>query len=191
MSQGGESDAFNLQHQIRNNANELQDYLRDLDSWEQDSKKKDQSLTANRSILKPNLPPIRTTRAASSSQSKPVEQGKPKKSKQTQPPKKSDGKGRISSYDYGAWDRLDVDNALKEMDSSSECESESSSGEEKDSREDENQDVWREERAEKERQRGQLQSILKFLCPNYFYNMIMPPPPPPNKIISISMVSRA
>ncbi len=41
-----------MQMQIRNNASDLQDYLKDLETWETDVKKTDTSLSNQKSILK-------------------------------------------------------------------------------------------------------------------------------------------
>ena len=41
-----------MQMQIRRNAEDLQSYLKDLDSWENDIKQKDQGLTRHKPILK-------------------------------------------------------------------------------------------------------------------------------------------
>ena len=41
-----------LQMQLRQNNEELTDYLKGLDDWEEEMKEKDQSLSRNKSILK-------------------------------------------------------------------------------------------------------------------------------------------
>lgn len=41
-----------MQMRIRNNAGDLQDYLKGLDNWEEDMKKKDASLSKQKPILK-------------------------------------------------------------------------------------------------------------------------------------------
>lgn len=41
-----------MQMQLRNNADELQDYLKDLESWEEDIKERDKKLTKQKPILK-------------------------------------------------------------------------------------------------------------------------------------------
>ena len=41
-----------MQMRIRNNAGDLQDYLKGLDSWEEQIKKKDASLSRQKPILK-------------------------------------------------------------------------------------------------------------------------------------------
>lgn len=41
-----------MQMQIKNNASDLQDYLKGLESWEEDMKEKDAALSKHKSILK-------------------------------------------------------------------------------------------------------------------------------------------
>ena len=41
-----------MQMQIRNNASDLQDYLKGLEDWEADVKEKDAALSSHKSILK-------------------------------------------------------------------------------------------------------------------------------------------
>lgn len=44
--------AGRMQNQLRQNNEELLDYLKGLESWEEEMREKDQSLSKNRSILK-------------------------------------------------------------------------------------------------------------------------------------------
>ena len=46
------SRATAMQLQLRHNAEDLQDYLRDLETWESEIKKKDDSLRRQKPILK-------------------------------------------------------------------------------------------------------------------------------------------
>ncbi|RDD43799.1 RNA polymerase II-associated protein 3 [Trichoplax sp. H2] len=97
---------FSLQQQVRQNQEELQDFLRDLNSWEDKIKKKDQELSVNKegSSDKKNLPPVRN---------RPIKQTKEEIKKPTN--KQSDKRtesSRISSYDYRSWDKFNVDEAL-------------------------------------------------------------------------------
>ena len=46
------SRAATMQLQLRHNAEDLQDYLRDLETWESEIKKKDDSLRRRKPILK-------------------------------------------------------------------------------------------------------------------------------------------
>ena len=45
-----------LQMQLRQNNEELTDYLKGLDDWEEEMKEKDQSLSKNKSILREVIP---------------------------------------------------------------------------------------------------------------------------------------
>ena len=157
-----ESKAFDLQHQVRNNAQDLQDYLRELDNWEHDSKKKDKSISTSKSILKPTIPPVRSSKGNISKQEQqpqPQQSQKGNKKSSKKPKKKGE---RISAYDYRAWDKLDVEKALNEMTSS---ESSDSAPESLDSdsagvRDDDSQEEMAEKRAEAERQIGQFISTV-------------------------------
>eukprot|EP00058_Branchiostoma_floridae_P009034 XP_002594522.1 hypothetical protein BRAFLDRAFT_124991 [Branchiostoma floridae] len=124
--------ALEIQMQVRQNASEMQDFLKDLDSWEDDIKKKDEALKTQKEGHEPVLPPIRN-RAASKKKKKKVkteekkeETGAGQQNGQQKKPK------RISGYDYRSWDKFDVDQELEKLEdeqkeSSSEYESESDS----------------------------------------------------------------
>ncbi|CAH1266025.1 RPAP3 [Branchiostoma lanceolatum] len=124
--------ALEIQMQVRQNASEMQDFLKDLDSWEDDIKKKDEQLKTQKEGHEPVLPPIRNRATAK----------KKKKKVKTEEKKEETGAGqqngqqkkpkRISGYDYRSWDKFDVDQELEkledeEKESSSEYESESDS----------------------------------------------------------------
>ena len=144
-----ESNAFNLQHQVRNNANEIQDYMRELDNWERDIKKKDQSLSTSKSILKPSIAPVRNTTTKQHKQQQQQETSPKKEEKKTK-------KEKIPGYDYSAWDKLDVESALQDIDSSSESETVlESEGSEK-------EEDYQKEKAESERQVGLF--VCLFVC---------------------------
>ncbi|XP_054844720.1 RNA polymerase II-associated protein 3 [Eublepharis macularius] len=99
--------AIELQLQVRQNAEELQDFVKDLESWEKDIKEKDSDLMRQSGTLEKDLPPIRN------------EAYKKKKSKIKAVSKKTteeNRKNRIKSYDYEAWGKLDVDKILEELD---------------------------------------------------------------------------
>ena len=150
-----ESKAFDLQHQVRNNAQDMQDFLRDLDNWEQDSKEKDKSLSSDKSILKPTIPPVRSSTGNPSKQQQPQSHKVDKKSSK-KAKKKGEQKERISAYDYKAWDKLDVESALNEIGTSSESDSapESLDSDSGGVRED-SQEEMAQKRAETERQIGE------------------------------------
>ncbi|XP_004693237.1 PREDICTED: RNA polymerase II-associated protein 3 [Condylura cristata] len=100
--------AVELQLQVKQNAEELQDFMRDLENWEKDIKQKDTELRRQNGVPEENLPPIRNGNFR-----------KKKKVKAKQSPKKAkdeNTKNRIKSYDYEAWAKLDVDSILDELD---------------------------------------------------------------------------
>jgi tetratricopeptide (TPR) repeat protein len=103
-------DMVKLQRNLRLNQAELSDYLSDLNSWEDDIKKKDEvikGIDEPSSIPASVVPPPRST---------------VKKSKQNQPTKPaaktSDKKEKIRSNDYQAWDKFDVEEACEQIDDS-------------------------------------------------------------------------
>uniref|UniRef100_A0A670XWU4 RNA polymerase II-associated protein 3 n=1 Tax=Pseudonaja textilis TaxID=8673 RepID=A0A670XWU4_PSETE len=99
--------AIELQLQIRQNAEELQDFVKDLESWEKDIKEKDHDLRHQSGTAEKDLPPIRN------------EAYKKKKSKVKTVSKQTsekNEKNKIKSYDYEAWAKLDVDKILEEFD---------------------------------------------------------------------------
>ncbi|KAM6435962.1 RNA polymerase II-associated protein 3 isoform 2-T4 [Liasis olivaceus] len=99
--------AIELQLQIRQNAEELQDFVKDLECWEKDIKEKDHDLRCQSGIAEKDLPPIRN------------EAYKKRKSKVKTVSKKTteeNKKNKIKSYDYEAWGKLDVDKILEELD---------------------------------------------------------------------------
>uniref|UniRef100_A0A8C0GJ40 RNA polymerase II-associated protein 3 n=1 Tax=Chelonoidis abingdonii TaxID=106734 RepID=A0A8C0GJ40_CHEAB len=99
--------ALELQLQMKQNAEELHDFVRELESWEKDVKQMDSELRKQSGAPEKNLPPIRN------------EAYKKKKSKAKVPSKKTteeNKKNKIKSYDYEAWGKLDVDKILEELD---------------------------------------------------------------------------
>ncbi|XP_042671578.1 RNA polymerase II-associated protein 3 isoform X1 [Centrocercus urophasianus] len=100
--------ALELQLQIKQNAEELQDFMRELESWEKDIKEVDSELRKQSGVPEENLPPIRNKTFK-----------KKKKSKSKVPSKtttEENKKNKIKSYDYEAWGKLDVDKILEELD---------------------------------------------------------------------------
>ncbi|XP_009879141.1 PREDICTED: RNA polymerase II-associated protein 3 isoform X2 [Charadrius vociferus] len=100
--------ALELQLQMKQNAEELQDFMRELESWEKDIKEVDSELRKQSGVPEENLPPIRNKAFK-----------KKKKSKSKIPSKittDENKKNKIKSYDYEAWGRLDVDKILEELD---------------------------------------------------------------------------
>ncbi|CAD5119254.1 DgyrCDS7884 [Dimorphilus gyrociliatus] len=90
-----------FQQQMRENSTEYQDFLKDLDGWTDDIKKKDEKLKTVNIEEKSQLPPIRNSLS------------KKKTKKKSREPKNTN---RISGFDFKSWDKYDVDKALEEVD---------------------------------------------------------------------------
>ncbi|KAJ8245472.1 hypothetical protein GJAV_G00271110 [Gymnothorax javanicus] len=118
----GGSKAVELQLQMRQNAEELHDFVKELDSWETDIKKRDEELRRGSAEEphKQNLPPIRN---------KDFRQKKKKTKLSTKDTNNQLKQSRIKSYDYQSWDKFDVDKALESMDKDESPDSESDSEE--------------------------------------------------------------
>ncbi|XP_036312781.1 RNA polymerase II-associated protein 3 isoform X3 [Pipistrellus kuhlii] len=103
--------AIELQLQVKQNAEELQDFMRDLENWEEDIKQKDMELRRQNGAPEENLPPIRNRNFRKKKKGKAKESSKKTKDENT--------KNRIKSYDYEAWAKLDVESILDELDKES------------------------------------------------------------------------
>nr|XP_060633534.1 RNA polymerase II-associated protein 3 [Anolis sagrei ordinatus] len=102
------SKAIELQLQLRQNAEEMQDMVKELERWEKDIKEKDCDLRRQSGVPEKDLPPIRNEAYK-----------KKKKSKVRTVSKKTteeNKKNKIKSNDYEAWGKLDVDKILEELD---------------------------------------------------------------------------
>uniref|UniRef100_A0A8C1VBS7 RNA polymerase II-associated protein 3 n=1 Tax=Cyprinus carpio TaxID=7962 RepID=A0A8C1VBS7_CYPCA len=103
--------AVELQIQMRQNAEDLQNFMKELNNWEEEVKKKDQQLrTGNISEPPKTLPPVRNKdykKTKKSVKHQTNGDGGLKEQKETQ---------RIKSYDYQAWDKFNVDKTLEAMD---------------------------------------------------------------------------
>ncbi|CAH6791387.1 RNA polymerase II-associated protein 3 [Phodopus roborovskii] len=102
------SKAIELQLQVKQNAEELQDFMRDLEHWENDIKQKDMELRRQSGVPEENLPPIRNGNFRKKKKGKAKDSSKKTKEENT--------KNRIKSFDYDAWAKLDVDSILDELD---------------------------------------------------------------------------
>ncbi|XP_023671049.1 RNA polymerase II-associated protein 3 [Paramormyrops kingsleyae] len=120
----GGNKAIELQLQMRQNAEELHDFIRDLDSWENDIKKKDEELRSESSdhIQKQNLPPVRNKDYKKQKTNNNVASTITKNDQKKET--------RIKSYDYQSWEKFDADKELEMLDKDvSPVESESDSEE--------------------------------------------------------------
>jgi len=92
-----------MQMQIRENANELSDFLKDLDAWEADIKKQDNTFAKMKPKQDHNLSiPVRGSSA--------VKKKLKHEANDKEKPK------RIKSYDFKSWDKLDVDKMMDDID---------------------------------------------------------------------------
>uniref|UniRef100_A0A671P0Y1 RNA polymerase II-associated protein 3-like n=1 Tax=Sinocyclocheilus anshuiensis TaxID=1608454 RepID=A0A671P0Y1_9TELE len=98
--------AVELQIQMRQNAEDLQNFMKELNNWEGEIKKKDQQLRARNVSEPPTLPPVRNKDYKKTKKSVKRQTNGLKEQKETQ---------RIKSYDYQAWDKFDVDKSLEAM----------------------------------------------------------------------------
>ncbi|KAK9975495.1 hypothetical protein ABG768_020751 [Culter alburnus] len=103
--------AVELQIQMRQNAEDLQSFMKELNNWEEEIKKKDQQLrTGNTNETPKTLPPVRN---------KDYKKTKKRVKRQTNGGgdlKDQTQTQRIKSYDYQAWDKFDVEKTLESMD---------------------------------------------------------------------------
>ncbi|XP_078423972.1 RNA polymerase II-associated protein 3 [Cetorhinus maximus] len=107
----GINKSVELQLQVRQQSEELRDFMRELDGWEKDIKKKDDELrrqSGEAPALDPTLPPVRNRNYKKNTNKKTVSRNnrKNKENKAT----------RIKSYDYKSWEKFDVDKVLEELD---------------------------------------------------------------------------
>jgi tetratricopeptide (TPR) repeat protein len=131
MSSEYERKLIDMQYQMRENNSYLNDYMKDLNSWTDDIKKKDENIknTANTTTTTKDLPPIRNF----------IPPPKPKKKskKKNLPPRPTSS---IHAYDYRAWDKYDVDGECERVDDQQE-ENDNADNEE----EDDDDEEWQEE----------------------------------------------
>jgi tetratricopeptide (TPR) repeat protein len=121
-----------MQYQMRENNSYLNDYMKDLNVWTDEIKKKEQNLktTATNSSLTPSkdLPPVRNF----------IEPPKPKK-KSKKKNVSTKPSSSIHAYDYRSWDKFDVDAECERIDN------EEVEGDDEEEDEDENDEQWQEE----------------------------------------------
>ncbi|KAL3852272.1 hypothetical protein ACJMK2_015936 [Sinanodonta woodiana] len=94
-----EEKLLNLRRQLQENQYEFNDFLKDMDQWENEIKAKEQQLRNKEPRDDANLPPVRNS----------LDKKKKKKIKKESKNPVTSEKKRISSYDYRAWDKFDVD----------------------------------------------------------------------------------
>lgn len=121
MSSGNK--AIELQLQMRQNAEDLHSFMRELDSWQEDIKKRDEQLRAGGQLGdgEKKLPPVRNkdykATLKEKKKKKPVSatNGLAGGNGNTETVERKQAT-KIKGYDYRSWDKFDVDKALEEMD---------------------------------------------------------------------------
>ncbi|XP_017296700.1 RNA polymerase II-associated protein 3 [Kryptolebias marmoratus] len=110
----GGNKAVELQLQMRQNSEDLHSFMKELESWEKDMKKKDEELRTGGvpEVLK-KLPPVRNKDYKTKMREKRKKKEPGEGDTKPEEPKKDP---RLKSYDYRSWDKFDVDKALDEID---------------------------------------------------------------------------
>uniref|UniRef100_UPI00398EAF8E RNA polymerase II-associated protein 3 isoform X2 n=1 Tax=Pristiophorus japonicus TaxID=55135 RepID=UPI00398EAF8E len=107
----GVNKSLELQLQVRHHTEELRDFMRELDGWEKDIKKKDDDLRrqgGQAPAAASTLPPIRNRDYKKKINKKTVSRNN-RKNEEKQAT-------RIKSCDYKSWEKFDVDKILEELD---------------------------------------------------------------------------
>jgi tetratricopeptide (TPR) repeat protein len=137
MSSEYERNLIDMQYQMRENNSYLTDYMKDLNSWTEEMKTKEEiskSTTSSISTTR-DLPPIRNF----------IEPPKPKKKSKKKNPS-TDPPSSIHAYDYRSWDKYDVDAECERIDDENGKQEEEEEEEEDD---DEDDEEWQKEVSEK------------------------------------------
>ena len=118
MSGTGNGDALKIQQQVRENAEELGDFLRGFSAWRKEMQQKDeQLLEASRQKKKRNLE-IAARSSPLPPEPKPRKLSSPPAPNVPSPMKIDVAKSqkKIKASDYDAWSKFDVDKACEEVD---------------------------------------------------------------------------
>ncbi|XP_075316054.1 RNA polymerase II-associated protein 3-like, partial [Odontesthes bonariensis] len=103
--------------QMKQNAEDLHSFMRELQSWEADMKEKDQELrTEGSQDGQKNLPPVRNKDFKTKMREKRRKKKKQLTGHGDTKAEEAQQASRIKAYDYRSWDKFDVDKALEEMD---------------------------------------------------------------------------
>lgn len=128
----GGNKAAELQLHVRQNAEELHSFMRELESWEADIKRKDETLrTGVVEEVQKKVPPVRNR----DYRAKMREKKKKKKELAGDGDTKTEAASqasRIKSYDYRSWDKFDVDKVLEELDKEEESPADSNESDSED-----------------------------------------------------------
>lgn len=102
---------FNLQQQVRQNQGELEEYLKEMNNWEEEVKRKESDVLKQKPNKAMDIPPVRNCMFK-------------KKKKKVKKSKDETGKpSRISGYDYRKWDKFNVDKELEKIEAQEKSES--------------------------------------------------------------------
>ncbi|XP_068224188.1 RNA polymerase II-associated protein 3-like isoform X2 [Palaemon carinicauda] len=111
--------SIELQKDIKDNSLEVQDFIADIRKWEKEVKEKETLANERESeTTSKDWPPVRCKKSDGSTVKLVTDSGKRKEKKEPNKSKKE----KISSYDYAAWDKFDVDKALESSSSEDEKE---------------------------------------------------------------------
>ncbi|CAF3787883.1 unnamed protein product [Rotaria socialis] len=135
MTSEYERKLIDMQYQMRENNSYLTDYLKDLNSWTDDIKKKEENLktTANSTSTIKELPPVRNFVVP------------PRPKKKSKKNNSSTKTSSIRSFDYRAWDKFNVDEACAQIDNEQQEKEDDNNNEEDDGDADEEDEEWQEE----------------------------------------------
>ena len=107
-----------VQQQVKNNASDLNDYLRDLDSWTKQMQTKDQQLIEAKKKKKKSDQSVCTVKGEKEQSNKDIQ-------KEITPSKKQKIEKKVTTpsslksakpRDYSEWDKFDVDAACEDVD---------------------------------------------------------------------------
>ncbi|KAG8190612.1 hypothetical protein JTE90_017876 [Oedothorax gibbosus] len=119
-------DSITLQNQIRENSEDLQTFLRDMDHWEKEMKQKEAELKLMNISEEQECPPIRNSTITRSKKRNRHKKNRDKPNNKVAKETTEVPNVRISAYNYKAWDKFDVDSELKKVDEEEKKESSSS-----------------------------------------------------------------
>ncbi|KAK3862703.1 hypothetical protein Pcinc_031460 [Petrolisthes cinctipes] len=136
MAKNSHYESIILQNNIKNKSAEVQDFIRDLKNWEKDIKKEDEKLSSQNkddtttTKKAETAVPIRCKKKLETSSSQDSSKSSSVDIKCQKSESASEKRNRISGYDYAAWDKFDVDNALVSDEEEEDLENEEASGSE-------------------------------------------------------------
>lgn len=102
---------MNLQQQVRQNQLDLEDFVKEMNSWEEEVKKKESAVLKQNSKQSSDLPPVRNCMF------------KKKKKKVKKPKEEKNKPDKISGYDYRKWDKFNVEKELEKIEEKEKSES--------------------------------------------------------------------